>query len=612
MSYQTDVRRHKRSHPTKKKEVRVRKHTRHLKGSRSSTGGQPPAQAAKAAAAIADVKGTVGDSAFETGYSRPATGESTDIHPSDPSWKAVLTGEPEQLNPRMWAGYNKKTGKTVIWIRSGKGRWDIHKIKTDRDGRIPKEIAAERLMDVADGDREGRWRNPLVDFATTAKVRTALSSKKKEDRANAYRWFIHPNESDAKGLDVAENDLHEILPKGKGKRKRHIILSGGTEAQRKAVMNAIDNGFTVKEKKVLAGTLIRIKPTGKPNVAGYYYQRTDFSGKPLGAPTIVVEPQYATDEDLVVVDEAHHLTAREYGSKIDRTKNYQLLEKLRERTSFFLFLTATPHQGEDDRFAMLLKLLDPEIVISTTDLGSLGSEINDLMGRNIKAEVTDFDGNRLFKGHDIIRHEVTPSEKYSGFLDELKQFVAKGLTSLAERSGVRISAENFVLTSFLKLASSSPEAIKRTLLHRHDNLKKGVSGKGIITEHDYRFEGEHEERCTSEVKEIFKGEMNRIDNLLTMLEGIEDPKLNELNKILEKEDILDDDLKRLLIFTEYRGTQDLIKEHLEEIFGKESVLLINGDMDTNQKKNSVNSLFQKAVFREVLRALNSLPFCKIE
>jgi len=291
--------------------------------------------------------------------------------------------------------------------------------------------------------------------------------------------------------------------------------------------------------------------------------------------------------DLVVVDEAHHLTAREYGSKIDRTKNYQLLEKLRERTSFLLFLTATPHQGEDDRFAMLLKLLDPEIISSTTDLGSLGSKINDLMGRNIKAEVTDFDGNKLFKGHDMIRHEVSPSEEYSVFLDELKQFVAKGLTSLSERSGERISAENFVLSSFLKLASSSPEAIRRTLHHRRDNLKKGVSGKGITTEHDYRFEGEHEERCTSEVKEIFKGEMNRIGNLLTMLEGIEDPKLNELDKILEKEDIFDDDLKRLLIFTEYRGTQDLIKEHLEGIFGKESVLLINGDMDTNQKKNAV-------------------------
>ena len=291
--------------------------------------------------------------------------------------------------------------------------------------------------------------------------------------------------------------------------------------------------------------------------------------------------------DLVVVDEAHHLTAKEYGKKIDKTKNYQLLERLRERTRFFLFLTATPHQGEDDRFALLLKLLDPEIISSTDDLWTLGPKINDLMGRNIKAEVTDFEGNRLFKGHDMIRHEVTPSEGYSLFLEELKKFVSEGLASLDEKVGGRMRAENFVLTSFLKLASSSPEAIRRTLVRRHDNLEKGIPGEKMFKEHDHRYEGEYEENSTREAKELFKGEMDRIDTLLNKLGGVEDPKLTEVDTILEREGLYTDEDKRLLIFTEYRGTQDLVKEHLKDIFGKESVVLINGDMDTNQKKKAV-------------------------
>lgn len=293
--------------------------------------------------------------------------------------------------------------------------------------------------------------------------------------------------------------------------------------------------------------------------------------------------------DLVVVDEAHHLTAREYGLKIDKTKNYQLLERLRERSKFFLFLTATPHQGEDDRFAMLLRLLDPEYISSTAEISSLGLKINDLMGRNIKAEVMDFEGNKLFKGHDTVRHEISPSEKYSAFLHELKQFVIDGLTSLDKREGTRMSAENFVLTSFLKLASSSPEAIRCSLLRRHHNLQRGLPGKGISKEYDYRYEGEHEERCTIEVKEIFKGEISRIESLLSKLEGIEDPKLRELDEIIASEGLNSDKDKRLLIFTEYRGTQNLIKEHLESIFGENSVLLINGDMDANEKKRKVKA-----------------------
>lgn len=297
------------------------------------------------------------------------------------------------------------------------------------------------------------------------------------------------------------------------------------------------------------------------------------------------------DWDLVIVDEAHHLTAREYASKItskiDKNKSYQLLDRLRERSKFFLFLTATPHQGEDDRFAMLLRLLDPEHIKNTKDLDGLGPKINELMGRNIKSEVTDFEGNQLFKGHDMFRHEVMPTLEYSSFLEELKQYVNDGFISLDEQKGNRLSAEGFVLTSFLKLAASSPEAIRRTLTNRYDNLKKVSVVSAVSSEHDDRFEGEYEEKSASEAKELFEGERKRIENLINKLKNIRDTKLAELDEILEQEGILHDKDKRILIFTEYRGTQEMIKNHLEANFEKGSVLLMNGDMDANQKRNVV-------------------------
>ena len=293
--------------------------------------------------------------------------------------------------------------------------------------------------------------------------------------------------------------------------------------------------------------------------------------------------------DLVIVDEAHHLTAKEYGSKVNRTKNYKLLEELRDRTRFFLFLTATPHQGDDNMFAMLLKLVDPDYVTSVKDLGD---NINDIIGRNLKSEVTDFDGNKLFRGHNMVRHEMTPSERYSFFMSELERFVRDGLMSL-DMKGSRLGAENFVLTSFLKLSASSPEAIKRTLINRHSNLKKGFSNNNIPSEYDYRYEGEYEEQRSSKVKEIFEGEIKRIESLLTNLEGIVDPKLDELSNIIKSEGLLENKTERLLIFTEYRGTQDMIKDYLEKIFGDGSVLLMNGDLSTDKKRQVIKNFEMK-------------------
>ena len=49
--------------------------------------------------------------------------------------------------------------------------------------------------------------------------------------------------------------------------------------------------------------------------------------------------------DLVVFDEAHHLTAHRIGRKVRKTENYKLAEALKNHTRDLILLTATPHQG---------------------------------------------------------------------------------------------------------------------------------------------------------------------------------------------------------------------------------------------------------------------------
>jgi hypothetical protein len=61
--------------------------------------------------------------------------------------------------------------------------------------------------------------------------------------------------------------------------------------------------------------------------------------------------------DLVIVDEAHRMSATDESHKSLR---YKLGELLRDTTDHFLLLTATPHRGDPDNFRLFLQLLDAD------------------------------------------------------------------------------------------------------------------------------------------------------------------------------------------------------------------------------------------------------------
>jgi SNF2 family DNA or RNA helicase len=55
--------------------------------------------------------------------------------------------------------------------------------------------------------------------------------------------------------------------------------------------------------------------------------------------------------DLVVFDEAHHLTAYKQGGKTKKTHSYKLAEALRDHARDLILLSATPHQGDHFRLS---------------------------------------------------------------------------------------------------------------------------------------------------------------------------------------------------------------------------------------------------------------------
>lgn len=124
--------------------------------------------------------------------------------------------------------------------------------------------------------------------------------------------------------------------------------------------------------------------------------------------------------DLVVVDEAHKLSAFDYGERKYKSKRYEAIQALSQACEHLLLLTATPHRGRKDTFRNLLQLLDEDIFSTDTlvtervrELGENG--VNKFFIRRLKEEMRDWQGQPLFKERftKTILYRLTPPPKKS-------------------------------------------------------------------------------------------------------------------------------------------------------------------------------------------------------
>ncbi len=169
--------------------------------------------------------------------------------------------------------------------------------------------------------------------------------------------------------------------------------------------------------------------------------------------------------DLVVFDEAHHLTAFKSGGKVKKTENYKLAEALRERSRDMLLLSATPHQGDHFRFWMLIQLLDPTLFNSPDEMVRERHRLNSVVVRRTKADACKPDGSPLFARRWVHTESFLMNERERLFYTLLNEYLQDGF-ALAKRQGNKGTALGFVMTIFQKIAASSFAAVARTLRRR--------------------------------------------------------------------------------------------------------------------------------------------------
>jgi hypothetical protein len=143
----------------------------------------------------------------------------------------------------------------------------------------------------------------------------------------------------------------------------------------------------------------------------------------------------------------------------------------------------------------------------------------------------------------------------------------------------------FILTTFQKLNASSFRAIKAALEGRLARLEKKVEElpEEEAEDRDERFEGELDEKdvVLKTDREFLKDEIKQLRKLLA-IPVTRERKIDSLRDLLKKIDTETPGAK-VLIFTEYRRTQEFLKERLEKWYGANTVVLINGSMELEGK-----------------------------
>ena len=204
--------------------------------------------------------------------------------------------------------------------------------------------------------------------------------------------------------------------------------------------------------------------------------------------------------DLVVFDEAQHLTAHRIGGKVRKTENFKLGEALKGHTRDLLLLSATPHQGNQFQFWMLVQLLNPTLFNNPEDMLENRHRLNTVMFRRTKADACKPNGDALFARRWVHTESFLMGEEERGFYEKLREYLEDGF-DLAKRQGNQGRALGFLMAIFQKIAASSFAAVQRTLKRRMLML---TLHEALLRDRELDIEGR--ERLYDEARELIHAE----------------------------------------------------------------------------------------------------------
>jgi len=334
--------------------------------------------------------------------------------------------------------------------------------------------------------------------------------------------------------------------------------------------------------------------------------------------------------DLIIVDEAHKMSAYKYGNKTNKTARYKFGELASEITNYMILLTATPHKGDDENFRLFLDLLEPGFFADTNMLTqSIQDKDNPLFLRRLKEDMKDFEGQPLFPPRHVHTNKFRLSEDEKTLYNAVTDYVQGHFNKAIQKEKKRNVIFAMIilqrrLASSVRAVRSSLERRRKRLQDLYDKAELFESGEYKIDKYiedlaeDERWKQEEEllTRLTSaDNLDDLKKEIDVLESLVTLAREVEskevESKLTELKSVIEEKGLKDSGQK-LLIFTESRDTLNYLIEKLQ-IWGY-STTEIHGLMKMDariQAENDFRNEAQICVATEAAGEGINLQFCSV-
>lgn len=306
--------------------------------------------------------------------------------------------------------------------------------------------------------------------------------------------------------------------------------------------------------------------------------------------------------DLVIVDEAHKMSAYAYETKervkIDKTKRYLVGEVLSRQAEHLLFLTATPHRGDEENFRLFLDLLRPGFFSSMELLKeSVQQGENPLFIRRLKEDMKTFDGKDIFPPRNVITVRFKMTDPEIRLYNSVTNYVRNYFDQAKENRNIA-----FAMVILQRRLTSSTHAILSSLQRRHDRLEEMLSLPEKIRS-DERYAGlrtlssdeledmSEEERWEVEERlehltiarniEEVKAELAQLENLIEQAKQVRSQEIESKLVHLRDEVLANLDGRKLLIFTEHKDTLWYLEDKLAGWGYKVNV--IHGGMDLDSR-----------------------------
>ena len=338
-----------------------------------------------------------------------------------------------------------------------------------------------------------------------------------------------------------------------------------------------------------------------------------------------------TDWDLIVIDEAHKMSAHFYGLETQKTRRYQLGELLGRITRHLLLMTATPHSGKPEDFQLFMALIDPDRFEGRPRKGTRAPDAQGLMRRMVKEELLTFEGKPLFPERRAytVTYPLSPQEAF--LYSEVTEYVGEEMNRAdrlkAEGEGRRGNVVGFALTVLQRRLASSPEAIYQSLRRRRERLEArlneerlGRRGREEAIDLTAGFETPEDidDLAEGELEELEEEVVDQASAASTIAElGYEIETLRRLEKLADdvrrsgtdakwtrlaellqdgEAEMFDETGKRrkLIIFSEHRDTLNYLTNRIRTLLGRpEAVVEIHGGMRRELRREAQESFLQE-------------------